>query len=255
MKHLRLIMACLFCGTAVSLGATQSELDTLIARAQSLDEAFRAGEALAYYQQAEAIAPDNASVLIGMARMNSYLMSDAVAKDKQLKLGQQALQYAQRAVQASPRNSEAHLALAVCLGKLLPLQDTRQKLESSRAVKEAVDKALALDPNNDLGWHLLGRWHQELAGIGGARRALARLIYGTVPDASYEESARCLEKALALNPQRLMHAVELGRTYAMMRREDEARKLIAKGLGMPNREKDDPETKERGRRTLESLGS
>jgi hypothetical protein len=39
----------------------------------------------------------------------------------------------------------------------------------------------------------------------------------------------------------------------MMHRFDEGRREIEKGLAMPDREKDDPETKCRGRRSLESV--
>jgi hypothetical protein len=38
-----------------------------------------------------------------------------------------------------------------------------------------------------------------------------------------------------------------------MGRTDDARRFINKGLAMPNSEKDDPETKERGRETLAKL--
>jgi tetratricopeptide (TPR) repeat protein len=71
--------------------------------------------------------------------------------------------------------------------------------------------------------------------------------------ATFEDAARCFEKAIALNPNRLMHYIELGRTYAKMNRADEARKLIAKGISMPNTEKDDPETKQLGREILKTL--
>ena len=76
-----------------------------------------------------------------------------------------------------------------------------------------------------------------------AKPAKAQLIAG----------ARDLETAIAANPARLMHYIELGRTYARMGRTSEARKLIEKGLAMPNIEKDDPEVKARGRETLAGL--
>jgi hypothetical protein len=38
-----------------------------------------------------------------------------------------------------------------------------------------------------------------------------------------------------------------------MGRKDEARQCINKGLAMPDAEKDDPETKQRGRETLAKL--
>ena len=85
------------------------------------------------------------------------------------------------------------------------------------------------------------------------KRALARVVYGKLPSAKYEDAVRCFEKAIELNPNRLMHYIELGRTYAQMGRTEDARKFITKGLAMPDTEKDDPETKKRGRQILAKL--
>jgi len=71
--------------------------------------------------------------------------------------------------------------------------------------------------------------------------------------ATNEDAARCFEKAIELNPNRLMHYIELGRTYAQMGRAADARKFIAKGLAMTDTEKDDPETKNVGREVLAKL--
>lgn len=227
----------------------------LMAQAGAFDRQQKPESALPLYLQVEVMEPHNAKLLVCIAKQYSYLMTDATSPEEKSRQGQNALAYARRAVAADPQLCDAHLALAVCHGKLLPLLDTRQKLEASRIVKASAEKAVALEPGNDLAWHMLGRWHQELANIGGTKLALAQFIYGNLPAASNEESARCLEKALALNPERLMHQIELGRTYAQMNRNDEARKLITKGLAMPDREKDDPDTKERGRYTLRKLDS
>ena len=52
------------------------------------------------------------------------------------------------------------------------------------------------------------------------------------------ESQTEFEKAIALNPNRLMHYLELGRTYAQMGRNADARKFITTGLAMAETEKD-----------------
>jgi hypothetical protein len=49
--------------------------------------------------------------------------------------------------------------------------------------------------------------------------------------------------AIEINPNRLMHYIELGQTYAQMGKIADTRRLIAKGLAMPDVEKDDPEIK------------
>jgi Flp pilus assembly protein TadD len=99
----------------------------------------------------------------------------------------------------------------------------------------------------------LGRWYLALADVGTVKRALAQVAYGKLPPAKYEDAVRCFEKAIALNPNRLMHYIELGRACAQMDRDADARKFITKGLAMPETEKDDPETKNVGRQVLKKL--
>ena len=134
-----------------------------------------------------------------------------------------------------------------------PLEGNREKFEASRIIKSAADKVIKLDPGSDLGWHVLGRWHLALAGVSALQRALAQFAYGKLPDSTYGDAARCFEKAIELNPNRLMHYIELGRVYANMGRTGEARSLITKGLAMRDTEKDDPETKRQGQELLANL--
>jgi len=236
---------------SVSLRAQTA--DELIKKGDLHYERLEAKKALQYYLPAEKLNPDNASLLVRISREYRHLMSDASQKDDKLKLGRTAVDYSKRAVALAPDDPESQLALAISYGKILPFVGNKEKMEMSRLVKAAAEKVTKLDPKNDLGWHVLGRWHLVLAEISGGKRALAQVVYGKMPDASNEEAVRYFEKAIALNPNRLMRCSELGRTYAQMDRKEEARRLITKGLGMRETEKDDPETKEKGREILEKL--
>jgi Flp pilus assembly protein TadD len=75
-------------------------------------------------------------------------------------------------------------------------------------------------------------------------------VYGGMPPASNEEAERLFRKAVALAPDRVSHHAELGRTLAALGRKDEARIELNKALSLPNREKDDPESKQRAAATL-----
>ncbi|HEY2799286.1 MAG TPA: tetratricopeptide repeat protein, partial [Chthoniobacterales bacterium] len=59
--------------------------------------------------------------------------------------------------------------------------------------------------------------------------------------------------AIEINPNRLIHYIELGHIYVQMGRKQDARKYIEKGLSMPDKEKDDPEMREVGRQLLQKL--
>jgi Flp pilus assembly protein TadD len=180
-------------------------------------------------------------------------MPSLAGTEEKLAAARTALTYAERAVKADPKNSDTHLAVAISLGRIAQLSGNREKVAASRRIKECAEKASSLNPANDYAWHILGRWHQGIAGANSLLLGLARLIYGEIPAASNDEAVSCFKKAIALRPERLIHHMELGRTYAQMGRTEEARALLENALAMPNREKDDPETKERGRKTLNAL--
>src|SRR5437868_7774536 len=237
----------------VDVASAAESAEDLIAKGKVFEKKFQASQALPLYLSAEKLEPQNPELLVRIARQYRYLMTDAQAKDEKLRLGHIALDYSNRAVACGPNNCDAQLAPAITLGKMLPYLPTKEQVSASPRIKESVDKALALDQTNDTAWHILGRWHRVLADVSTMRRYLAGMIYGKLPTGSNEEAERAMKKAISLNPNRLMHYIELGRIYAQMGRKEEAREFINKGLAMPDTEKDDPETKQRGRETLAKL--
>src|SRR4051794_2003889 len=247
------LFAVVFVLSLVEVGFAAESADQLIDKGKVFEKKFKADEALPLYLSAEKIEPKNPELLVRIARQYRYLMTDASDTQEKLRLGHLALDYSTRAAECGPKDCDAQLAPAITLGKLLPYLPQKEQVSASPKIKESVDKALAIDPRNDNAWHILGRWNRVLAEISGAKRLLAGLIYGQLPKGSYEDAETAMKKAIAINPRRLMHYIELGRIYSQMGRKDEAREMINKGLGMPDAEKDDPETKERGRETLAKL--
>jgi tetratricopeptide (TPR) repeat protein len=225
----------------------------LLEKAKPYERKFQANNALPLYLTAEKIEPQNPHILCRIARQYRYLMSDADVKAEKLRLGYIALNYSKRAAEAGPEDPEAQLAPAITLGKMLPYMSAKEQVTTSPQIKESVDKTLQINPRDDTAWHILGRWNRVLADINTVKRTLAGVLYGGLPKGSLDEAERDMQKAIELNPHRLMHYIELGRIYFQMGKKEEARQYIQKGLAMPDSEKDDPETKQRGRETLEKL--
>ncbi|HEX5176843.1 MAG TPA: hypothetical protein VFV83_07440 [Chthoniobacteraceae bacterium] len=254
---MRLAGAAILCAAAVSI-ATRATLhaettEELVTKGEVFDKQFNATEALKCYLPAEKLEPKNVDVLLRIARQYRHLLADAATKGEKVRLGRLALSYSQRAAALAPDNPEAQLSVAISYGKLVPFLGKKEQVETSPRIKNAVDKTLRLDPNNDLAWHILGRWNRNLAEISGLKRVVASALYGGLPKGSNAEAESALRKAIALNPNRLMHYIELGRIYANMGRKADARKYIEKGLAMLETEKDDAEMKARGREVLEKL--
>jgi tetratricopeptide (TPR) repeat protein len=246
-----------FASASVILASTAlaaESADELIKNGDIFYAKLQAAEALKFYLPAEKVEPKNVRLLVHISREYRHLMSDASTPAEKRRLGGIAVDYANRAAALGPNDPEAQLAVAISYGLLQPLEGNRERIEASRVIKAAADKTIKLDPNSDLGWHVLGRWHKELADISAFQRTMAQTIYGAIlPQSTYGEAVVCFEKAIELNPNRLIHYIELGQVYAEMGRSDAARQFIAKGLAMQNTEKDDPEVKRQGRELLAKL--
>jgi tetratricopeptide (TPR) repeat protein len=228
-------------------------VDDLIKKGDVFYERLQPNEALKYYLPAEKLDQNNVPLLVRIARQYRHLMSEASNQQDKVHFGRTAIEYARRAVALAPDDAEAQLAVAISYGKLLPFLGTKEQFNDSSIIRSSASKAIALDPQNDIAWQIMGRWYLNLAEVGSVKRALAKLAYGALPPATFQDAERCFQKAIELNPNRLMHYIELGRTYAGMGRTTEAKHLINKGLCMSNTEKDDPETKARGRELLAKL--
>jgi hypothetical protein len=136
--------------------------DDLVKNGDEFDRKLQASRALDFYLVAEKLEPKNAGLLLRIARQYRHLMADATTREEKLSLGGIGLNYAQRAAALAPNDSEAQLSPAISYGKMVALQGIKEQTEASRRIKDAADTAIRLDPNNDLAWHVLGRWNRVL---------------------------------------------------------------------------------------------
>lgn len=248
-------LALLCAGLYFSLAPARGEsVPSLIAKGDPLDQNLQATEALKYYLPALQQDPNDVALLDRIARQYRHLMADASEKEEKLRLGHLSLDYAKRGAELAPKSAEAQLSPAISYGKMLPFMNSGDQVDAAPRIKTACERAIELDPANDNAWHILGRWNRTIADIPGVKKLLAGVIYGKLPEASNETAEKCLLKAIAINPRRAIHYLELGHIYVQMGRKDEARKYLEKGLSMPNQEKDDNEAKEMGRELLAKLG-
>jgi tetratricopeptide (TPR) repeat protein len=240
---------------AVAASDLHARMDdgSLLAQGDAYDARLDTAHALESYLQAERLGRSDADLLWRIARQYALSMNDTDARNEQKRRGDRALEYANRAVAANPRSAKAQLAVAVCYGRLIPFGDTRTKVTYSRLIKQHAEAALQLDPTDSYAYHILGAWNYELAKLSPFMRSAAKLIYGELPSASNEAAVQYLQEAVSRAPERVSHRVELGRAYAALGNVNEARSELQAALDLPNREKDDPESKRRAVETLRQL--
>ena len=95
---------------ALVCGAARAETaDALIAKGDAFDDRLQPNEALKFFLPAEKLEPNNAELLVRIARQYRHLMSETSSKKEKLRLGHISLGFAQRAATLAPKDAEAQL--------------------------------------------------------------------------------------------------------------------------------------------------
>lgn len=238
-----------------TLTSTPLPSDSIDARLEALEDERQTGEFRRIMQELDALAeehPEHGGILWRLARTRTDVAERIEDEEERKALCRKALLEAEQAVDLLPNNSNAHLTKAVAAGRLAVISGTRQQVELSRTVREYADRAIELDPDNDLAYHVRGRWHFEVAQLGFFARRVVNLVYGGLPDASFEEARADYQTALDLE-ERAVHHFELGRTLLEMDRPGRAREHLRRTITMPQRDVTDPIYKERARRLLQEM--
>ena len=240
----------------------------MFAFGQTAQDHIRAGDeayarfddaaALEAYQAAAGLEAGNYEALWKLSRANVDVadlmdVKAAGAAEAQKKMYVQAESLAKKAIAANPDDTWGYFSLSAAMGKRLLLLGKKEQIDGSKAVRAAIDKALALDPANDLAWHALGRWHRRIAEISGAKRFFGSIIYGSIPKGSFEESAKSLEKAVELKPDYVNHRLELGLTYVALKKPDLAAAEFQKALDLPKSSSKDDMLKAQAQTELAGL--
>ncbi|MEO8207288.1 MAG: hypothetical protein ABI615_13995 [Chthoniobacterales bacterium] len=227
--------------------------DDLLKKGDQLDLALNNKEALQVYLEADKLHPNDSHILHRISREYALMMADVPTRKEKTELATAALDYALRAKTADPGNAKARLGLAICYGRMAELQSPSKRVEYARKIEEEAQTSVKLDPTDDYAWHVLGRWNYEVARLNPFLAFIVKGLYGKLPDASNAKAIEYFTKAIAINPNRLIHHAEIGRTYAAAGNKALARKELELALSMPDKEKDDEETKARARAALAQL--
>lgn len=124
--------------------------------------------------------------------------------------------YGRQAVQANPGDAEGHFALARALGRTAQTLGPRDKVKYAAEVRSQALEALRLHPRHPGAMHVLGMWNAEIMRLNGVARFMARHFLGgqVFGSASWDDAQRYLEQAVALEPNRLVHRLDLAEIYA-----------------------------------------
>jgi tetratricopeptide (TPR) repeat protein len=206
-----LLFGCLF--LAVGGRAQELSLTNLLAQGDLLDQRHDTPGALQIFLKAGQLAPTNAEVLCRLVKQYCDMMHTVKTDAEKKEFAEKSLDCARRAAAADPKSPQAHVCLAVCYAKVFPYSDNQTKVNYSREIKAEAEKAVALDPNYDLSYHMLGRWNCEVANMNLFLAGLVKIAYGGLPKASNQSAIDNFKKAIELAPNRIIHHLQLAHVY------------------------------------------
>lgn len=172
-------------------------------------------------------------------------------EQKKLLLEAQAL--AQEATRLDPKESKGFCYLAIASGKVALFEGGKKKIELGKSAKSNAEKAIELNKDEDLAYHVLGVWNREMATLNAFLRTFAEWIYGKFPDASLAASADNFRQAIKLNDTSIAHHTELGITHQTMKKWADARSEFERALALPKQYPPDETYQQQARAALKQL--
>jgi tetratricopeptide (TPR) repeat protein len=140
---------------------------------------------------------------------------------------------ARDAVRLDSVNADAHTWLAVALGSIAVFEGSKSKVRMAHEIKNHLDRAISLNPGDDVAYSVLGSFYAALGNISWLERQLAKLFIGRLPDGGYEEAEVAFRRAIALAPTVIRHHFALGLLFKDQDRDVEARVEFDVALSLP----------------------
>jgi tetratricopeptide (TPR) repeat protein len=220
MKNVIFSFFILFC----SFFAYSQDVNLIIKEAQQLE--LKPDEKAAFFKFKEVLKlqPQNLIALTRCSEICSSVGNKETNSNTRDAYYKTALIYAQTAIKLYPESDLANVSMAIATGRIVLTKSGKEKIASVKDLKNYADKAIKINPLNFKAWHVLGKWNYEVSNLTGLERTAAKLLFGALPTASFENAVTYYEKARALNPTFLLNYLEMAKAY---KKKNDTLKAIA----------------------------
>ena len=208
-----------------STAFAQDSVATHVTRGDSAYAAFDVETALREYEAAITADSTNVDALGKASRTAVDLgesLTDAARKKELFRTGER---FARLAVAADSNNAEAWFHLARALGRTALSVGIRDRVKYAVTIKQYAQKTLALQPDHAGALHVLGMWNAEVKRLNGFSLFFARnfLGGGVMGQANWKNAVSYMERAAEVDPDRLVHRLDLAGIYADTGEKEKAR--------------------------------
>ena len=226
-----------------------------IAKGDSLHTAMNPAAALKEYEAAVTVDPKNYKALINASRDAVDVGEFTDNKDARSTLFHTGELYARRAVEVNPQGADGHFFLARALGRTALALGPRDRVKYATDVRAHAMDALKLDPNHPGALHVMGMWNAEVMRLNGPTRWIAKNVLGgqVFGSANWKNAVQYMEKAVAAEPGRIAHRIDLAEIYRDIDDKTRAREQLRAVISQPATDYNDRFYKERAEKDLKKL--
>ena len=258
---MRGVLAWLVC-VAPALLPAQTPLTVAqhIALGDSAHAALVPAQALAHFRAAYAIDTSNYEVLWKTGRELVDIAKQIEGEDDSSRHRRDSLYMAARAfgeaaVRRNPGGADGHFMIGQALGRLSRTKGGKERVHFARIIYDEGMKAIELDSTHDGAYHLIGAWHAEVKRLSWIQRKAAALLFGGgfLAKGNWHDAQAYLEKAVALDPRKIFHRLELGEVYIDLGQYSKARAELRAVSTLPVTDVLDPEYKKEAAQLLEDI--
>ena len=237
--------------------ATTPTVVELVASGDRESTARHPALALPFFERAIQLEPRNASALWRASKELVDLGEFDPSADARSALYARATDYAKRAIASAPNDADVHFHLARALGRTALAAGPRDRVKYGIDIRTESLRSLELAPKHAGALHVMGVWNAEIMRLNSFTRMFARTflggkIFGT---ASWAEATRYMEAAVAVEPQRLVHRLDMARVYRDTDRKADARAAYLAAIACPLSDANDDHYRADAQRELAALGN
>jgi tetratricopeptide (TPR) repeat protein len=217
--------------------------------------AANAPSALRHYEEALKIDPKSYDALVKATREAVDVGEFNTDEKERERLYSSAEQYARRAVEVNPGDAEGHFELSRALGRKALSLGKRDQVRYAGDVRKEALEALRLNPKHPGAMHVMGRWNYEILRLNGLVRMMAKTFLGgaVFGEANWDAAQRYLEQAAALEPNRIVHHLDLARVYKARDNNEQARAQFDLAIKASPTEFNDRRYQDEARREIEDV--